>query len=75
VHERVTEFSFLGNRWRSIEDYFLVRVDRHEVDTSRFTEVEVASVLDHRWWSAEEIRATNERVYPQEILDVLAKAS
>lgn len=71
VHERVTEFSFLGSRWRSIEDYFLVRVDTHEVDTSRFSEVEVASVLDHRWWSTGELARTDETYYPRELLDLL----
>jgi 8-oxo-dGTP pyrophosphatase MutT (NUDIX family) len=75
VHERVTEFSFLGGLWRSIEDYFLVRVDSHAVDTSMFSDVEVAAVLGHRWWSPQELAATAERVYPEEILDVLARSS
>lgn len=75
VHERIAEFSFLGGHWRSIEDYFLVRVEGHEVDTSRFSDVEVASVLDHRWWSAEELGATHERVYPQELLDLLTRSA
>ena len=75
VHERVTEFSFLGGHWRSIEDYFLVRVGAHDVDTSRFSDVEVASVLGHRWWAPDEIRDTDERVYPQELLDVLARSA
>ncbi len=75
VHERVTVFPFFGTTYRSIEDYFLVRVDAHEVDTTRFTALEVASVLGHRWWHAEEIRTTGERVYPEELLDVLARAS
>jgi 8-oxo-dGTP pyrophosphatase MutT (NUDIX family) len=71
VHERVTEFSFLGSQWRSIEDYFLVRVDSHVVDTRRFTDVEVASVLGHRWWAPEELAATEETYYPRELLDLL----
>ena len=60
VHERVTEFAFAGNHWRSIEDYFLVRIDGHDVDTSRFSELEVASLLGHRWWTAAELAATQE---------------
>jgi 8-oxo-dGTP pyrophosphatase MutT (NUDIX family) len=71
VHERVTEFSFLGSRWRSIEDYFLVRVDSHEVDTSRFSEVEIASVLGHRWWSTAELASTPDTYYPRELLGLL----
>jgi 8-oxo-dGTP pyrophosphatase MutT (NUDIX family) len=72
VHERVEVFPFLGNVWRSIEDYFLVRVDAHEVDTSRFSDVEIAAVLGHRWWSAEELSSTQETYYPQELLDLIA---
>lgn len=71
VHERVTEFSFLGSRWRATEDYFLVRVDRHEVDTQHFTDVELAAVLGHRWWTAEELAGTDETYYPRELLDLL----
>jgi 8-oxo-dGTP pyrophosphatase MutT (NUDIX family) len=71
VHERVTEFPFLGSLWRSIEDYFLVRVDTHEVDTSRFSEIEVASVLGHRWWSKDELARTEETYYPGELLELL----
>ena len=75
VHERITEFAFAGGFWRSIEDYFLVRVDAHEVDTSRFTALELSSVLGHRWWSAQEIAQTAERVYPEEILELLGRVT
>lgn len=75
VHERVTVFPFFGSTYRAVEDYFLVRVDSHDVDTSRFTDIEIASVLGHRWWHPDELRTTDERVYPEELLDVLAAAS
>jgi len=71
VHERVTEFSFLGSSWRVTEDYFLVRVDRHEVDTRAFTDVELAAVLGHRWWSTDELARTEETYYPRELLELL----
>ena len=75
VHERLTVFPFDGQTYRQSEDYFLVRVDRHEVDTSRFSEVENRFVLGHRWWHPDEIRETDETVYPEELLDLLGRAS
>lgn len=75
VHERVTVFPFDGVTYRQQEAFFLVRVDAHEVDTTGFTPLEVASVLGHRWWHPEEIRSTAERVYPEELLDVLARSA
>jgi 8-oxo-dGTP pyrophosphatase MutT (NUDIX family) len=75
VHERLTVFPFGGRTYRQSEDYFLVRVEGHEVDTSGFSEVENRFVLGHRWWHPEEIRTTDEKVYPEELLDVLGRAS
>src|SRR5689334_9965422 len=51
VHERVTVFPFDGVTYRQAEDYFLVRVDAHDVDTGRFSPLEMVAVLEHRWWS------------------------
>jgi 8-oxo-dGTP pyrophosphatase MutT (NUDIX family) len=74
VHERVTVFPFDGVTYRQSEDYFLVRVDAHDVDTDRFSPLEMVSVLEHRWWSLEELRATEETYYPEELLDLLLQA-
>jgi 8-oxo-dGTP pyrophosphatase MutT (NUDIX family) len=46
------------------DDFFLCRVDRHEVDTSGFGPHERAHVIEHRWWTAGELAATTEIVYP-----------
>lgn len=75
VHERVTVFPFDGVTYRQQEHYFCVRVDAHEVDTAGFTALEVASVLDHRWWDLDDIRTTSERVYPKELVDVLERCA
>ena len=71
IHERVTEFGFAGQHYRQAEDYFLLRVDAHEVDTSGFSQLETDSVLGHRWWSRDALRATSDRVYPAELPDLL----
>ncbi len=74
VHADVTEFSFGGVWYRQEQQFFLVRVTAHEVDTAGFSEVERGSVDDHRWWSADELRGTRERCYPADLAEVLARA-
>lgn len=73
VHTRLTEFSFGGNDYRQSEDYFLVRTGAFEVVPTAFTQLEMQAVLGTRWWTREELRGTDERVYPGELLDVLER--
>ena len=75
VHERVAEFVFAGQAYRQSEQFFLARVDAHAVDTAGFTALEVASMLEHRWWSAEELRTSGAVVYPEALPQVLARAA
>jgi 8-oxo-dGTP pyrophosphatase MutT (NUDIX family) len=75
VHERLTVFPFDGTTYRQSEDYFLVRIDAHEVDTAGFSEVENRFVLGHRWWHPDDLRTAGERYYPEELLDVLGRVA
>ncbi len=72
VHHRVAEFVFDGRAYRQSEQFFLVRVARHDVDTAGFTALEQAAVLEHRWWSAPDLAATDDVVYPAQLREVLA---
>ena len=74
VHERVASFSFAGTDYRQAEVFYLARVAAHEVDTSGWTALEVASVTGHRWWPRAEIARTAERVFPADLDDVLTRA-
>ena len=73
VHTRVAHFSFSGTDYRQSEVYYLARVERHEVDTSGWTPLEVASVTGHRWWPRAELTGTAERVFPGDLADVLTR--
>ena len=75
VHARTAEFVFAGQAYRQSEDFFLLRVDAHEVDTAGFEELEVAAMLEHRWWTPDELRGTTAVVFPAELADVLARAA
>lgn len=71
VFHNVTEFPFDGRWYRQEQDFFLVRVDAWEVDFGGHNEVERASVDGFRWWSVDELRATDEPFYPPELPDLI----
>jgi len=71
VHGRVATFRFAGGRYRQTEDFYLLRVEAHDVDTSGFNELENRAVLGHRWWTAAELQATGDRIYPAELPELL----
>lgn len=75
VHEAETVFPFDGRTYRAQAEYFLVRVDAHEVVTHGFEALEHASILGHRWWTRSELRSTAETYYPRELLDVLGRSA
>jgi 8-oxo-dGTP pyrophosphatase MutT (NUDIX family) len=52
------------------EEFWFVRVGAFEVDTSAHTELERLTMTDHRWWSRDELAATEEEVWPAEVLDL-----
>lgn len=74
VHRDVTEFPFDGVWYRQEQEFFLVRVADHEVDTAGFSEIERASVAAHRWWPLAELAVTDERYYPPDLPAVLSRA-
>jgi 8-oxo-dGTP pyrophosphatase MutT (NUDIX family) len=73
VWRRHATFSFDGTTYDAEEWFFLARVDgaAGAVDTSGFTELETRTVHGHRWWHAEELRASAEAVYPDQLADLL----
>lgn len=46
------------------DDFFLHRVHGHEIDTSGMEDLEAGQHAGHRWWSVDELRSTDETVYP-----------
>lgn len=46
------------------DDFFLHRVSTHDVDGSRLEPRERAAIIEHRWWSADELATATDTVYP-----------
>lgn len=71
VHNEVAEFSLGGTSYRQDNEFFVVEVDRHDVMTGGFSAFEDIFVLEHRWWSRDELRTTTDLVYPETLADLL----
>ena len=68
---RLVEFQFDGRTIVSDEVYFVVRVAGGAIDTDGWTELEREVVEEHRWWTVDELHATDETVYPDDLLDLV----
>jgi 8-oxo-dGTP pyrophosphatase MutT (NUDIX family) len=73
VWSRVAEFDFAGERYRQSEVFFVLRVDSHDVDTAGFDALERVALVDHRWWSLDELTSTADIVYPRGLAAELAR--
>jgi 8-oxo-dGTP pyrophosphatase MutT (NUDIX family) len=73
VLHRVARFSFEDRDFEQTEDFFAAKVPGGETDLSGWTEIERRSMHGVRWWSLEELRATTETVYPENLAELLAQ--
>jgi 8-oxo-dGTP pyrophosphatase MutT (NUDIX family) len=72
VWRRRVAFSFDGRTYDGEEWFFVADLGGEvDVDTSGFTELELATVDGHRWWSVAELRDTEETVYPVQLSTLL----
>ena len=61
----------LGETVDARETYLALRGVVHEVDVSGQTEVEALEDQPYRWWTAEEVRASDEEFVPAGLADAL----
>ncbi|MEO1193164.1 MAG: NUDIX domain-containing protein [Pseudomonadota bacterium] len=72
VHQRMTTFSTpSGECVEADERYFVVRVDDEAVDTSGQNYLETIHMKRHRWWSIDDLKATSDAVFPEELVDLM----
>ena len=75
VWHETAEFSWNHRDYRQEQDFFLLRVDDWQVDTAGMDDEEQQSITEHRWWSAEEIETSTERIYPLDLPVLLRRAA
>jgi len=73
VLRRHAEFEFEGARFVQEEDYFVACCPRFEVTDAGWTDVERRVIEEHRWWPAEELRATKDTVYPEGLVEFVSQ--
>lgn len=52
------------------ELFWFVRCEAFEVSTAGHTEVELATMTAHRWWTRAELEETDEDVWPRDLLRI-----
>ncbi|MEO5533650.1 MAG: NUDIX domain-containing protein [Pseudolysinimonas sp.] len=73
--ERVAEFPFDGQLVTQTERYFTVRVARFEPVSDAWTDLEIRSTIELRWWGLDEFRAADLRHFPADLVQRWAVAS
>lgn len=76
VGESVAERSFplmlpSGETVLAVERYFVVHAPSEALSRAEWTQQEAQVMADHRWWSAEALRATSDTVWPQALSQML----
>jgi 8-oxo-dGTP pyrophosphatase MutT (NUDIX family) len=71
VAHRSAQFMFDGQLILSEEDYFVVRVPPFDISQAGWTTVERVVMVEHRWWTLDELRVTTDTVYPEGLIDLI----
>lgn len=53
------------------ERLYIVRVQEQSLSKEHWTTIEKEVMTEHRWWTSEELAATSETVYPENIRDIV----
>ena len=61
-----------GRMARVDQRFFLLRTEDFDLSNAAWTEEEQRVLTAHRWWSADDIRASTETIWPAELADLLA---
>ncbi len=73
VLSRRFQWVFEGTAYDQEETYFLVRTPSLVIAQEGWTDVEKAAVVDHRWWSLEDLRRTSDVVHPEDLPRLLER--
>lgn len=71
------QFSMLlpsGETVLALEQYFVVHAPNQVLSRADWTVEEAEVMADHHWWSAQELRSTEETVWPEALVEMLVDA-
>lgn len=75
VHAEESEFDFGGRHITQHHTFFVLRIDAHDVNTSGFEELEASSIVEHRWWTRDDLRVTTDTVFPRDLAALLDRVA
>lgn len=73
VFKRSFRWDFEGKHYDQEEWFFLVRVETFTPASNNWTDTETATIRGSRWWSIEELRSTDQEVFPQDLGDQIER--
>lgn len=73
IWTRTVEYPFRETWYRQPERFYLVRVGAFEASSALDSSQSAGLLLEHRWWSAGEIRASPARFAPRELAGLLER--
>jgi 8-oxo-dGTP pyrophosphatase MutT (NUDIX family) len=73
VMTRHANFTFDGDSYDQYETYFAVQTGAFEPDPRRWTETEQRVMVCSRWWSLDQLRTTDETVYPERLAELIVQ--
>jgi len=73
IWHQITEFSYDNRHYRQDQDFFLLRVAEWQVDMAGMDADEQETITEHRWWSAAELDASTEQIFPEDIAALLRR--
>ncbi|MGY4495438.1 NUDIX hydrolase [Pseudomonas sp. TE3610] len=74
AYRRVSLLLPSGETVLAVEQYFVVHAVDETLSRSGWSPHERQVMADHYWWSIEELRSTEERVFPEGLIDMLVCA-
>jgi len=64
-------FTWSGVYIDSRESFFICRVPHFDIDDANWTDLERVELNEHRWWSLDEIEATDELIVPSRLVELM----
>ncbi|CCD83783.1 conserved hypothetical protein; putative NUDIX hydrolase [Bradyrhizobium sp. ORS 285] len=75
IAQRAVIFTLVdGEEVSADERYFLIKVAQAELSSMHWTELERAAIAAQRWWQRDELAATSDQVFPEDIVEMLTRA-
>jgi 8-oxo-dGTP pyrophosphatase MutT (NUDIX family) len=71
VATRVADFEFENRQFRQTEYFFAVEVTSFTPRDHGWDELERRSLLEQRWWTVDELRASDATFYPNELVELV----